>query len=87
MEKQIFKVGDRVFDYAYGWGKIIDITEDVWYPIEVMFDGEIDNVLYTEEGKRRLEENAPVLSFTEYTLQGFSQEKPLTEKQIKSLEL
>lgn len=73
----IFKVGDKVFDYSFGWGKVIDVTEEIWYPVEVMFEGEISKVMYTKEGKRSLEENEPVLSFTEYTLQGFSQERPI----------
>lgn len=75
--KTIFKVGDKVFDYSFGWGKVIDVTEEIWYPVEVMFEGEISKVMYTKEGKRSLEENEPVLSFTEYTLQGFSQERPI----------
>lgn len=80
MEKQIFKVGDKVFDYSFGWGKVVDVTEEIWYPVEVMFEGEISKVMYTKEGKRSLEENEPVLSFTEYTLQGFSQERPVNYK-------
>ncbi len=77
MKKQIFKIGDKVFDYSFGWGKVIDVTEEIWYPVEVMFDGKISKVMYTKEGKRSLEENEPVLSFTEYTLRGFSQERPI----------
>lgn len=64
MEKQIFKKGDRVFVANYGWGKIIN-ERDTTYTIS--FDNK--NV------GTRIPRN--LVSFTEYTLQGFSQEKPI----------
>jgi hypothetical protein len=73
----IFKVGDRVFDIRYGWGTIISVNQknDLW-PIEVVFDDdEIMADEYTFDG-RSFYNHPQVLSFTEYTLQGFSQERP-----------
>ena len=77
MEKQIFKVGDRVFDYAYGWGKVTGI--EGCKALKVTFEhiddfGKNIRLLYNEQGKEILSKNI-TLSFTEYTLQGFSQER------------
>lgn len=87
----IFKVGDRVFDIFYGWGEVINIITDEpeleEYPIRVNFPKKGVILSYMKDGKFEVNDNFPRLSFTEYTLQGFTQEKPLTEKQIKSLEL
>ena len=73
MKKSIFKVGDKVFDYRYGWG-IVDYNEDdSFYPVLVEFVEYED--AYTWDG--RAYQGAPiVLSFTEYTIEGFSQERP-----------
>lgn len=73
----VFKKGDRVFDYRYGWGKIVhmDFTE---FAIGVQFDvrGTQSGLsTYTKDGRwNRI--SSPTLSFTEYTLEGFSQERP-----------
>jgi hypothetical protein len=73
--KTIFELGDKVFDYQFGWGEVVEITEDGLFRNEVNF---CDNSLrYTTDG-RLLLESAPTLSFTEYTLNGFSQERPET---------
>ncbi len=77
MKELVFKKGDRVFDYRYGWGKIVhmDFTE---FPIGVQFDvrgTQCGVSTYTEDGRwNRI--SLPTLSFTEYTLEGFSQERP-----------
>jgi hypothetical protein len=76
MSNQTFKKGDNVFHAAYGWGKVMGITNDYnkKLPIEVEFLN-WDCELFTEEGR-----TAPgmplVLSFTEYTFEGFSLERP-----------
>lgn len=73
MEKQIFKVGDKVFHYSYGWGEIIELLG-------------IDNDL-----KIRFKEQTyafigyDYISFTEYTLQGFSQERPIELPEVGEL--
>lgn len=75
----IFKAGDRVFDIRYGWGKIIDKNNGA---IGVQFDDDDSQeaIIYTNDGKRTLGEETPLLSFMEYTLQGFSQERPINYK-------
>lgn len=70
----IFKKGDKVFDYAYGWGEVTQIRPLNKYPIRVEFENNIEG--YTFEGQPYYERK-PTLSFTEYTLQGFSQERPI----------
>ena len=76
--EQIFKKGDEVFCIIFGHGivhNVIDPSEGHRYPVHVHFK---DNKLmssYTFDG--RIDENKnPTLSFTEYTLEGFSQERP-----------
>lgn len=65
--KNIFKAGDKVFDYTYGWG-VVDETNDI--NARVKFDRSGNNtVLYWGIFLK-------TLSFTEYTLEGFSQERP-----------
>jgi hypothetical protein len=74
MKKSVFKIGDKVFDIFYGWGVIIEVNQDLTYPIGVEFgDGDCES--YTYDGRIN-NTNSPTLSFTEYTLQGFSQERP-----------
>lgn len=62
--KDIFRKGDRVFHIQYGWGTIHEILSDMY-----VFD----------KGGKYLgfpKKNNKTLSFTEYTLEGFSQERP-----------
>lgn len=72
----IFKEGDRVFHYHYGWGTIRSISNDdrARYPVPVNFDTS-DSTWFTCDG-RELDCEKPSLSFTEYSLEGFSQERP-----------
>ena len=58
----IFKLEDKVFDFKYGWGFIFDSR----CPIIVRFSE------YTVSYAKK---DLKTLSFTEYTLQGFSQER------------
>lgn len=80
MKKQTFKVGDRVFDHRFGWGEVTYIytikkVKDVYnsFDCEVKFDKYKDKkpFIYTTHGA------LTALSFTEYTLQGFTQEGPI----------
>lgn len=71
MEKQIFKVGDRVYDINSGWGKVISVRSDL-YPIRVDFASHSES--YSKDGKYCMTMKA-TLSFTEYALEGFSQER------------
>jgi hypothetical protein len=72
--KTVFKVGDKVYDVRYGWGKIDLIYNPNHYPIIVKY--KICHISYTLDGKSSHEDLIPLLSLTEYTLQGFSQERP-----------
>jgi hypothetical protein len=75
--EQIFKVGDKVFDIRYGWGVVssVNIRLKDW-PVEVVFDGEEELLEeYTFDGRAYINYE-PILSFTEYILEGFSQERP-----------
>lgn len=68
----IFKKEDRVFDYHHGWGEVIAF--DNHDRLIVKFKE--GNVFYDKNG-RRGNSYFSTLSFTEYTLQGFSQERPI----------
>lgn len=70
--KEIFKVGDRVYHYTYGWGEVTSHEEDKI--ITVKFS---DNTITFVDGR--------LLSFTEYTLQGFSQERPIVLPEVGEL--
>ena len=71
--ESIFKIGDRVFDINYGWGNISYIHTNN----EILVEFGVHRVswLYTKEGVLSNSVNK-TLSFTEYTLEGFSQERP-----------
>ena len=79
MDKQIFKVGDRVFDIDYGWGEVTEThyIETTLYPILVKF--QTSSVYYTLDGKWAHGDSYLKLSFTEYDFVngGFSQERPI----------
>jgi len=77
MKETVFKVGDKVYCVLYGWGKVKDISSEVSFPITVEFNGEGDEeIYYSRDGKYNFN-SSPTLSFTEYTLNGFSQERPM----------
>lgn len=64
--KNIFKVGDKVYLYPLGWG---DIQYESDYDYSIYFES-IEAVRYIGGDVRKL------LSFTEYTLEGFTQNRP-----------
>ena len=77
MDKQIFKVGDRVFDIMYGWGVVEELHQDEErsYPLTVRFPG-FDTLYYTRDGKSNTSDSHPILSFTEYGFDNrFSQKR------------
>ena len=74
MSKEIFKVGDKVFSIHYGWGIVKEINRSDIYCINVQFEERA--VDYRSNG-REYEVEIPTLSFTEYTISGFSQERPI----------
>lgn len=86
--KTIFKVGDRVFDFIFGWGNIAGICDSLNYPIMVNFDNlKHETKQFTLDGKYVYTNKTPRLSFTEYNLVtgGFSQERPLPEIKYSQL--
>ena len=68
----MFKVGDKVYHIEYGWG-IITKKDDK--DIELKFG---DTSVWTDADNN-------LLSFTEYTLEGFSQERPIELPQVGEL--
>jgi hypothetical protein len=71
-----FKKGDRVFDIRYGWG-VINLDNGIYFNVE--FNDVFNTFTYTHRDTNKL------LSFTEYTLEGHSLEKPeVTWKSIYS---
>jgi hypothetical protein len=64
----VFKEGDRVFEYKNGWGTVRDIIGGThWHSVMVEFD----NIFPVAT-----QMDSFYLSFTEYKLEGFSQERP-----------
>ena len=64
--KTIFKLKDVVYVTSFGWGIVVDAgcsTPDGWVGVE------------TNSG-RIIHVDTYLVSFTEYTLEGFSQERP-----------
>jgi hypothetical protein len=72
--KTNFKVGDKVYCIINGWGTIKYIRETGPFPIVVSTEEETCS--YSIDG-RYFSQSQPTLSFTEYTLNGFSQERPI----------
>jgi hypothetical protein len=68
----MFKVGDKVFHIKYGWG-IIEEKKDE--DILSRFD---EYTVWSNSDNN-------LLSFTEYTLEGFSQERPIILPEVGEL--
>jgi hypothetical protein len=66
--KNNFKGKDRVYFEPYGWGTIVVINNTIAI---INFDILSDSI-------NIISDFYPLLSFTEYTLQGFTQERPFT---------
>jgi hypothetical protein len=81
--KEIFKEGDRVFHVEYGWG-VVRFEESINFPILVEFS-EDEVMSFTLDGKETTESKQSLLSFTEYTLWGFSQERPIMLPEVGEL--
>jgi hypothetical protein len=70
----MFKVGDKVYHLLYGWGVIKEHNSDENY-LKIKF----------ESGKEYGFLEHFLLSFTEYTLQGFTQERPVILPEVGEL--
>jgi len=73
MKKEIFKVGDRVYHIDHGWGEVTEANNNVVF------------VLFNIHNKKIMFRNLDKLSFTEYRLQGFSQERPIVLPEVGEL--
>jgi hypothetical protein len=62
-----FQKGDRVFDIRYGWGTVTMFDGD--YDVAIRFDNDTCDHYFNGRG-------VGTISFTEYTLEGFSSERP-----------
>jgi hypothetical protein len=83
--KTVFKEGDKAYDIKYGWGVVDTLdNEEFDYPVRVSFLKSIET--YTFDG-RISRHSSPSLSFTEYTLKGFSQERPVVLPEVGELVL
>ena len=66
-----------MWHYWYGWGIVVENRFDS-LPVSVKLESVRNMVIdYTFDGKFHSEDIAPRLSFTEYRLEGFSQERPI----------
>ena len=83
MKKEIFKVGDKVYHASYGWGVVASIDCDEYIPINVNFD--LFMISFTKDGKEDVNDSNSLLSFTEYRLQGFSQQRQIKLPEVGEL--
>jgi len=81
--KSVFKVGDKVFHIEYGWGTV-RFQESINFPLLVEFN-EDEVMSFNLDGRETTESKQPLLSFTEYTLQGFTQERPVELPEVGEL--
>lgn len=65
--ENIFKLNDRVFHISYGWGSVIRSNDKL---LAIHFDSQKEPHLLLDSHRFNL------LSFTEYSLWNFSQERP-----------
>ena len=81
MKKQTFEKGDRVFDYLKGWGEIVHTYSDNWEEVDDNYTVCVVRFESSEELEHFTKYLATkTLSFTEYTLKGFTQERPINYK-------
>ena len=80
----VWEVGQKVFTARDGWGVVIEINSDD-FPIVVKFDDDDrDDESYTCDGRQYLADKYPILSFTNYISDRFSQDpKDATYAQIE----
>jgi hypothetical protein len=77
-----FKVGDKVYDFNFGWGEVIEIKESISFPIVVQFGDSDDRrwykINYTDYGVCESDYigiAACRLSHTNYGFSGFTSER------------
>lgn len=78
-EVLVFKVGQRVFDYMFGWGRVVRIDK-ISEDITVSFDRFLQYFYYTKSGRLYFDEEVSLrttLSTKKYLLDGISIEEQL----------
>lgn len=72
----IFRKGDKVFSYQHGWGYVKSVSDvAIDFPVHVYFEDIDEGLSFTHNGEYDINHKA-TLSFTEYKLEGFTQERP-----------
>ena len=79
----VFKEGDKVYCVVNGHGFVKEIKCKADYPVYVEFTND-DSDQYTYDGRLYMD-SLPTLSFTEYSLQGFSQERQIELPEVGEL--
>jgi hypothetical protein len=74
------QIGDKVWDFKYGWGEIISINKNGAYPIRVKFDNNEFN--YTLDGKWDKTDITPTLFWNKFEIPKEAYEKPLPDLAI-----
>ena len=72
MEKMFenVRIGDKVWCYLYGWGRVVGIGNDSDYPIEVEFIDKYKHIdIYTYEGKIAKMHDRPTLFWDEVKIE------------------
>lgn len=73
--KEVFKKGDRIFHIQFGWGVIIEEINNHGN-LKIAFDKPVPQWDWFD---------VSFISFTEYTLQGFSQKRPIELPEVGEL--
>jgi hypothetical protein len=79
----MFKVGDKVYHFQYGWGEVVKPV----FECDVLVRYETENLIGDNFQIQVVERmlRFDFLSFTEYTLQGFSQQRPIRLPEVGEL--
>lgn len=73
-KKDVWEVGQKVFTARNGWGVIKEINSD-YFPIIVKFDNDDrEGESYTCDGREYFADKYPILSYTNYITDRFSQD-------------
>ena len=77
------KVGDRVWDIRFGWGKIIEVDKDILdpYAIKVKFDNE-EMTYYDADGYYNVNDINPTLFWNEFEIPEEVFKRPLPKLEI-----
>ena len=59
------KIGQRVFSYEHGWGRVTAVLEDEILPIEVKFKSSDEIVLVDRFGRLTYDDPAPSIELFE----------------------